>query len=116
MPRKKSERRRRFTLIEIMAVVIILGILATVLIQNVTHHVRKARRVAAKTKIVRLQNAIQMFSMDNNRYPNSLNDLVTKSSDVKRWPREGYLDGLRSVPKDPWGNEYFYKAPGPDGR
>ena len=116
MPGKMSERRRRFTLIEIMAVIVILGILATVLIRNVTNQVRKARRTAATTKIVWLQNAVQMFSMDNNRYPNSLGGMVVKPADVKRWPRQGYLDGLRSVPKDPWGNDYFYKMPGPDER
>lgn len=116
MRSKICECRRRFTLIEIMAVIVILGILATVLIRNVTHQVRKARRTATKTKIVWLQNAIQMFSMDNNRYPSSLSDLIVKSADAKRWPQDGYLDGLRTVPKDPWDNDYFYKVPGLDDR
>lgn len=109
-------RRSGFTLIEIMAVIIILGILSVILVKKVTDQVQRARQVAAGAKIVSFQGAVQFFAMDNSRVPRLLTELVSKPADAKHWPPDGYLDGLRKVPKDPWGNEYFYRTPGSDGR
>jgi general secretion pathway protein G len=110
-----GNEERGFTLIEIIAVVVVIGILATILVPGVARHIRRAKEVAAKGMISRIKGAVEEFNMDNGRYPGSLNDLVVKPGDVKRWPKGGYLDGRRSVPSDPWGGKYYYKTPGSEG-
>lgn len=113
MPSKVSERRRRFTLIEVMAVVVILGILAVVVIRIGTQNVVRARIAAAKGHIRQIEDALQMFSMDNARYPDKLSDLVTKPTYAPNWKKGAYL---KVLPKDPWKTNYFYKVPGPDDK
>ena len=113
MPRKKSLRRRRFTLIEIVAVVVILGILAVAVINIAGREVIRAKISAAKGHIRQIEDAVQMFIMDNARYPEKLSDLVTEPTYASDWKKGGYLKVLS---KDPWGINYFYKVPGPDDR
>ena len=113
MPSKMSERRKRFTLIEVMAVVVILGILAVVVIRIGTQNVVRARVAAAKGHVRQIEDALQMFNMDNGNYPDKLADLVTKPTYASDWKKGGYL---KVLPKDPWKSNYFYKVPGPDGK
>lgn len=109
---KTGESRRGnkggFTLIEIMAVVVILGILAVVVISSVGRHVTNARISTAKAHIGQIEEAVQIFYMDNGKYPDSISVLASGSGDGK----QGYL---KIVPKDPWKNAYFYTVPGPGG-
>ena len=113
MPSKVSERRRRFTLIEVMAVVVILGILAVVVIRIGNQNVVRARIAAAKGHIRQIEDEVQMFNMDNARYPEKLVDLITKPTDASNWKKGGYL---KVLPKDPWKTNYFYEVPGPDDK
>jgi len=92
-----------FTLIEIMLVVIIIGILAGMVVPNFVGRSREARIKAAQGDIATLGTSLNLFELDKGRYPSSLSELVT--GDRK------YIDGT-GVPKDPWGNEYVYKAAG----
>ena len=111
--RSEKNRRAGFTLIEVLAVVVILGILAGVVINRAWNAVVQARMETAKAQIAQIEEAIQMFHMDIARYPAALNDLITKPADAS-----GYRDGgyLKVLPKDPWKNDYFYKTPGPGGK
>jgi len=98
-----------FTLIEVMVVVIILGILAAVVVPNVMDKPDEARKTAAANDIKAIESALNMYKLDNFRYPTSdqgLEALVTKPSgtpEPKNWKQ--YLPRL---PKDPWGEPYQY--------
>ncbi len=113
---KKSENG--FTLIEIMIVIIIMGILASYVAVKLTGQTEKARVTQARTQIESIKTALEMYHMDNGRYPSTdqgLQALVTEPTVGKlprAWRKGGYLE---SYPKDPWGNEFFYLSPGEHG-
>lgn len=100
---------RGLTLIEIMVVVVILGLLATLIVANVIGSQASAERTKAEADINGLSNAVKQFRLDQRRYPTKLSELVQKPSDAKKWPPGGYIDKLRP---DPWGNPYLYANPG----
>jgi general secretion pathway protein G len=108
---------RGFTLIEIMVVVVILGILAALVAPNVIRRVEDARITKAKQDIRAYETALNLYRMDNFRYPTTeqgLQALVTQPNDpnIRNWKEGGYIDGLK---KDPWGNDYLYISPGTRG-
>ena len=94
-----------FTLIEMMLVVIIIWILASMVVPSFVGRSRQARNKAAQGDIASLGVALDLFELDNGRYPNSLGELLTGSGQQK------YLKA-GTVPKDPWGNEYIYSGSG----
>lgn len=105
-----------FTLIEVMVVVVILGILAAVIIPNVVGKDEQARRTLATTSLSNVANALEIYRLDNHKYPTTqegLEALVTKSASAKVFPQGGYL---KSVPNDPWDNPIQYAAPGVGGK
>jgi general secretion pathway protein G len=109
MPRLLAERAG-FTLIEIMVVIIILGLLATLVIPNITGYTEKAKREKARADIASLEGALELFKADNGFYP-------TMKPSTGRIPAK-YMDGgyfKKGIPMDPWGNRYAYFAPGRRG-
>ena len=108
-------RREAFTLIEMMVVVMIIGMLAALVGVNVMERFERAKRKAAAAQIYNFMTALDSFRLDNNRYPNTeqgLEALVSGTQDAKHFPKEGYL---RTIPLDPWDNEYVYFSPGLNG-
>ncbi|HMN43298.1 MAG TPA: type II secretion system major pseudopilin GspG [Povalibacter sp.] len=108
---------RGFTLIEIMVVVVILGILAALVAPNVIRRIDDAQIAKAKQDIRSYETALNLFRMDNFKYPTTdqgLAALVAKPGDtsIRNWREGGYISGLR---KDPWGNDYHYQNPGSHG-
>ncbi len=111
--RKKfvTRSRRGFTLIEIMVVVVILGLLAALVVPRIGPQVAEAQRTAAQTQIRSIEDALEMYRMNNGFYPSTqqgLEALVTApttSPVPKRYLEGGYL---KKVPEDPWGNPYVY--------
>ena len=113
--------KRGFTLIELMIVVVIVGILATLLIPKIMERPEEARRIKAKTDIRTLEGALKLYKLDTTTYPTTeqgLQALLTRPETApipKKWREGGYLEG-KDLPKDPWGNPFYYASPGPDGR
>ena len=107
-----------FTLIEIMVVIAIIGILATLIVPKIMGRPDEARVVAAKQDVGTIVQALKLYRLDIGRYPTTdqgLKALVEKPTSEpvpQNWKMGGYLD---SLPKDPWGNLYQYANPGTNG-
>jgi general secretion pathway protein G len=100
--------RRGFSLAEMMVVIVIIGLLATLVIPNVMEKFRTAGVEKAKTDIASLVNALNEYAIRNaGKYPESLEALVTPDQSGYR-----YLQATR-VPRDPWKQEYLYEPPQP---
>ncbi|MCP4947240.1 MAG: type II secretion system major pseudopilin GspG, partial [Aestuariibacter sp.] len=103
--------------LEVMVVVVILGVLASFVVPHLLGNKEKADQQKAITDIVALENALDMYKLDNSVYPTTdqgLDALVSKPSSPE--PRN-YRDGgyIKRLPNDPWGNEYQYLSPGDNG-
>ena len=114
MLQKRNELRkdeRGFTLIEIMVVVVIIGLLATLVTVNLMDNADEARRTKAQADIRAISNALELYKLDNGSYPSTQEGLAALlGGDGGR----RYLTS-NSVPKDPWGNDYVYLSPGSHG-
>lgn len=114
----KRQRQSGFTLLEIMVVIVILGILASLVVPNLMGNKEKADRQKAVSDIVALESALDMYKLDNNRYPSNeqgLAALVSKPT-AQPEPRNYRADGyIRRLPQDPWGNDYQLRNPGQHG-
>lgn len=100
-----------FTLIEVMVVVVILGILAAIIVPKIMSRPEQARMVKVKQDILAVESALDLYKLDNGRYPTTdqgLQALVTKPG-VDPIPRNWKSDGyLQEMPVDPWGEAYQY--------
>ena len=111
-------RNLGFTLIEMMIVIVIMGILASLIVPKIMGRPDEARVIAAKQDIASVLQALKLYKLDNQRYPTTdqgLQALVTKPTSPPippNWKSSGYLDKL---PIDPWGNPYKYLFPGVNG-
>jgi general secretion pathway protein G len=111
---KHTTRRDGFTLIEIMAVVLIIGLLTTLVGIAIIPQIDKGRVTTARTQIKNLEAALETFRMDNARFPSTeqgLQALIEAPPDVRNFQTGGYLREKR-IPVDPWGNAYQYESPG----
>ncbi len=108
--RKRTKNRTAFTLVEIMAVIIIIGLLAAVAASNFMGKVEKARVQTTKANLKVLHEAVLMFKLDTGYYPSEeagLEDLVIEPTDVEGWDPAGYLNSTE-IPLDAWKNEFIY--------
>lgn len=113
-----TSRQQGFTLIEIMVVMVILGLLVAIVAPNIMGRSDQARVTAAEAQLSNIANALDLYRLDNSNYPSTqqgLEALVnepTGSPEPRNWNPEGYM---KSVPQDPWGNDYQYVSPGTEG-
>lgn len=122
MSRPVPHRRKRsefgFTLTELMVVIFIIGLLATVVIINVLPSQDRSMVTKAQADIATLESALEMYRLDNLTYPATSEGLAALTrppatlADPARYRRGGYV---KRLPDDPWGRPYQYQAPAPDG-
>ncbi|MHC4598557.1 MAG: type II secretion system major pseudopilin GspG [Planctomycetota bacterium] len=101
MKRRKS--KKAFTLIEVMVVVVILGILATVVTIKVTQYLAKAKVNTARIQMRELMKGLELFKQENDKYPENLEELIEATEENP----EAFID---VIPLDPWGNGYEYMS------
>jgi general secretion pathway protein G len=102
-----------FTLIELLLVLVILAALAAIVVPKIAGRGVEAKIKSTITQISMFETALELFRVDNGRYPTSeegLKALVEQPSNCPNWNKEGYLP--KGVPNDPWGNPYIYHCPG----
>ncbi|WP_413615852.1 type II secretion system major pseudopilin GspG [Halomonas cupida] len=107
-----------FTLLEIMVVIFILGLLVAIVAPNVLSNQDEAMQQKARADIATLEQALDMYRLDNFRYPTTRQGLEALESPPRQAPEaQNYRDGgyVRRLPEDPWGNPYQYASPGEHG-
>ena len=115
---QNSLRRSAFTIIEVMAVIVIIGILAGIVAVNVVSSTDKARATATKAILKTLHHAVIQFKLDTGRYPSEeagLLELIEQPTDVTGWTEGGYLEATE-VPKDSWKNELVFQLDPESGK
>jgi len=116
-PQSRAGARARagFTLIEIMVVILVLGMLATLVAPNIVRNVGTAKSAAARSQIELLGAALDSYRLDNDDYPTTEQGLAalwqapTAAPMPRNW-RGPYLK--KDVPLDPWARPYQYRYPG----
>lgn len=114
----RSNPQSGFTLVEIMVVMGIIGLLATMVIINVLPSQDKAMREKAKADVALLEQALDLYRLDLFQYPSTvegLDALVAAPSTLENAPRYRQGGYIKKLPNDPWGRPYQYASPGRNG-
>ncbi len=107
----RQTKKKAFTLVELMAVLLIIALLAGVAARNFMGTTEKAKVTTTKATLKMLHGAVNMFKLDTGRYPTEdmgLLELVEQPTDVTGWAQGGYLE-TTSVPQDAWKNDFVYQ-------
>lgn len=118
LPQNRKQSERGFTLTELMVVIFIIGLLATVVLINVLPSQDRSMVTKAEADIATLEQALELYRLDNLAYPGTSDGLGALISppasiaDPSRYRRGGYI---KRLPEDPWGRPYQYQAPAPGG-
>ena len=106
---------RGFTLIEIMVVVVIIGLLAAIVAPNLIGNIDRAAITRARSDIRSIETALNLYRLDNFRYPDTqqgLEALVSNTNDPAALNNKSYIS---NIPSDPWNQPYRYQYPGQRG-
>lgn len=107
-----SSTQRGFTLLEMLAVIVLLGIVATIVVRQVGGNVDKGKYGSGKAQLASLSMKIESYNLDVGSAPQNLADLTTKPTNARNW------NGPYAKPsdlQDPFGNAFGYRAPGEHG-
>ncbi|MHC4717433.1 MAG: type II secretion system major pseudopilin GspG [Planctomycetota bacterium] len=112
---RRKRKRTGFTITEILVVVVIVAVLATLIVPKLWGRIGWTRQRVAKGNLPRIETAIEMFGSDYGRLPDSLDELVHRPADIDE--ADWNDPSLRAKDlKDPWGREFIYVVPGEHGR
>jgi general secretion pathway protein G len=105
-------KKRYFSLIELIVVVLILGILAAAVALNLFDYLGSSKVTQAKTDILTISEAVELYRMDHNQFPEELMELLSQEESTENGVvSKSYI---KKLSKDPWGNDYIY-LPDEDG-
>ncbi|MEH3036707.1 MAG: type II secretion system major pseudopilin GspG [Sphingomonas adhaesiva] len=115
---KRRKKRNGFTLVELMVVIVIIGLLATIVALNVLPSGDTARVQKAKADIATIEQGLELYRLQMGTYPTTQQGLAALVSppagaDAARYQAGGYV---KRLPKDPWGRDYLYASPGQHGQ
>jgi general secretion pathway protein G len=105
-----------FTLVELLVVLIILGLVASIAGPNVMKYLGSSKSKTAKLQLKEIESSIELFFLDTGKYPPNdpgLKVLVNNDTSIAGWGGPYFKSG--QVPLDPWGNDYVYVFPGEHG-
>ncbi|MEO5355992.1 MAG: type II secretion system major pseudopilin GspG [Nitrospirae bacterium YQR-1] len=108
---RQLRNQKGFTLMEILIVVMIIGLIASLIAPNIMGRFARSQEEIAKAQVEMLSASVQSFYLDIGRCPTDLNELI--ASTEKHW-RGPYLS-KKIIPEDPWHRAYQYKCPGEHG-
>ena len=107
-----AHAQRGFTLLEMLAVIVLIGIVGAIVVNQVVKNLDKGKYGAGKAQMITLGQKVENYALDNGSPPASLDDLVAKPANATNW------QGPYAKPsdlKDPWGHPFGYQAPGEHG-
>lgn len=112
MYKQNKKQLKAFTLLELMVVILILGLLAGLILPNITGKSAEAKKKLTCVQIKNISQSVKLFKVDNGRYPlteEGLEALVKNPNEeeLKSYPDSPYLANSQ-IPLDPWGNDYIY--------
>ena len=107
-PRRRRSARRGFSLVELIVVMVIIGMLASVVTLSTRSLMARSKRNKVRADIAQLSKALELFHNDHDRYPSSDEGLEVLTKKTDEQP-DGYVPKL---PNDPWDNPYVYNNPG----
>ena len=113
--RHTRARQTGFTLLEIMVVVVIIGLLAAIVAPNLIGNIDTAEANAAKSELGQIRTQLDIYRMDNYRYPSTTEGLEALVDNPGENVAPQWRQYLNKLPDDPWGRPYEYRSPGQGG-
>jgi general secretion pathway protein G len=113
---KQRQNQKGFTLVELLIVLIILGLVASIAGPNVMKYLGSSKTKTTKLQIKEIESSLELFFLDTGQYPSTtqgLNALIKSDGSISGW--NGPYFKKAELPIDPWGGEYLYRSPGEHG-